>query len=54
MEFAGGITASLTMGAFTQKVGIRETKVFGTKGEIHGVFDGPVEVKDFLTNNISK
>ncbi len=46
--FAGGRTASFTMTAFTQS-GHRQTRLFGTRGEIHG--DGVcLRVTDFLTD----
>jgi predicted dehydrogenase len=46
--FAGGRTASFTMTAFTQS-GHRQTRLFGTRGEIHG--DGAVlRITDFLTD----
>ncbi len=49
MEFEGGLTASFTMMAFT-KSRPRETRVFGTKGEIFG--DGEkIQVYDFLTES---
>jgi len=31
MQFEGGATASFTMIAFTEKIGARQTKIFGTK-----------------------
>jgi predicted dehydrogenase len=47
LEFAGGVTASFTMTAFT-KSRDRETRIFGTKGELFG--NGQtLEVYDFLT-----
>lgn len=47
IEYAGGITASLTMTAFTP-MGFRRTRVFGTRGTLEG--DGyTVSVYDFLT-----
>lgn len=47
MEFEKGLTASFTMTAFT-KARQRETRIFGTKGEIYG--DGTtIRVYDFLS-----
>ncbi|MBL2781969.1 gfo/Idh/MocA family oxidoreductase, partial [Klebsiella pneumoniae] len=47
MEFAGGLTASFTMTAFT-RMRARETRIFGTRGELYG--DGRyIQVYDFLT-----
>jgi predicted dehydrogenase len=47
IEYAGGVTASLTMTAFTP-MGFRRTRIFGTRGTIEG--DGySVDVFDFLT-----
>jgi predicted dehydrogenase len=49
MEFEGGQTASFTMMAFT-KARPRETKIFGTRGEILG--DGvKIKVFDFLAES---
>jgi predicted dehydrogenase len=49
MEFEGGQTASFTMMAFT-KARPRETRIFGTQGEIFG--DGEkIRVHDFLTES---
>ena len=48
MEFEGGLTASFTMTAFTRARG-RETRIFGTKGEIFG--DGTkIHVFSFMTD----
>ena len=48
LRFATGATASFTMTAFT-RARDRETRVFGTRGELHG--DGTtLEVHDFLTD----
>jgi predicted dehydrogenase len=48
LEFADGITAVFTMTAFS-KAAPRETRIFGTKGELSG--DGRhLRVFDFLTN----
>ena len=48
MEFEGGQTASFTMTGFTQARG-RETRIFGTRGEIRG--DGKIlEIYDFLSD----
>jgi predicted dehydrogenase len=47
IEYTGGVTASLTMTAFTP-MGFRRTRVFGTRGTLEG--DGyTVSVYDFLT-----
>ncbi|SDU86948.1 Oxidoreductase family, C-terminal alpha/beta domain [Microlunatus sagamiharensis] len=47
IEYAGGVTASLTMTAFTP-MGFRRTRVFGTRGTLEG--DGyTVSVFEFLT-----
>ncbi len=47
MEFEGGETASFTMTAFT-KARQRETRIFGTKGEIYG--NGTkIQIYEFLT-----
>ena len=51
LEYEGGVTASLTMTAFTP-MGFRRTRVFGTRGTIEG--DGySVTVLDFLTGRTS-
>ncbi len=48
MEFAGGRTATFTMTAFNRG-GHRKTRIFGTRGEIHG--DGEkITHYDFLTD----
>jgi predicted dehydrogenase len=47
LEYASGVTASLTMTAFT-RMRARETRIFGTRGELYGNGD-TVEVHDFLT-----
>ncbi|MBA3944381.1 MAG: Gfo/Idh/MocA family oxidoreductase [Herpetosiphonaceae bacterium] len=48
MVFANGATASFTMTAFTKQRD-RETRIFGTHGEIYG--DGStIEIYDFLTD----
>ena len=47
IEYAGGVTASLTMTAFTP-MEFRKTRIFGTRGSIEG--DGmSIRVFDFLT-----
>lgn len=49
MEFEGGSTASFTMAPLT-RAGHRETRIFGTRGEIYG--DGTtIHVHDFLHDN---
>nr|CAB3262198.1 uncharacterized protein LOC100178609 [Phallusia mammillata] len=45
MEFEGGKTASFTMIAFTESVCARQTKVFGTLGEL--TYNGDIEVDHF-------
>ncbi|MFE0512022.1 Gfo/Idh/MocA family protein [Streptomyces sp. NPDC058964] len=48
MEYPGGATATFTMTAFTEVVGKRSTRFFGTRGEMAG--DGEtIRVYDFLT-----
>ena len=48
IEYAGGVTASLTMSAFTP-MGFRKTRIFGTRGMLEG--DGySVDVFDFVTS----
>ena len=48
MEFEDGSTASFTMASFT-RARQRETRIFGTRGEIYG--DGTrIRVHDFLSN----
>ena len=47
MEFAGGVTVSFTMTAFTA-AGPRRTSIFGTRGEISGD-ESTITVNDFLT-----
>jgi len=46
-EFAGGVTASLTMTAFTRARG-RETRIFGTRGELYGDSQ-TLRIYDFLS-----
>ncbi|MGI3784083.1 MAG: Gfo/Idh/MocA family protein [Janthinobacterium lividum] len=47
IEYTGGVTASLTMTAFTP-MGFRRTRIFGTRGTLEG--NGySVDVYDFLT-----
>ena len=49
IEYAGGVTASLTMTAFTP-MAFRKTRIFGTRGMFEG--DGyTVSVFDFLTGH---
>jgi predicted dehydrogenase len=50
-EFAGGVTASFTMTAFTRARG-RETRIFGTHGELYGDSQ-QLSVFDFLTGSTS-
>jgi predicted dehydrogenase len=48
IEYAGGVTASLTMTAFTP-MGFRKTRIFGTRGMLEG--DGyAVNVFDFVSS----
>ena len=50
VEFAGGVTATLTMSAFTP-MGRRRTRVMGTRGFLEG--DGErVTVTDFVTGRV--
>lgn len=50
-QYEDGSTATLTMIAFTKKLCERDTKIFGTKGELSwdGNAEGPVVHFDFLT-----
>lgn len=49
MIFDGGETVSMSMVAFTKKLCTRQTKIFGTKGEIECSEDSPIIVYDFTT-----
>ena len=49
MIFEGGKTVSMSMVAFTKKLCIRQTKIFGTKGEIECSEDSPITIFDFTT-----
>ncbi|MBB5375633.1 putative dehydrogenase [Deinococcus metalli] len=50
--FAGGVTATFTMTAFTRARG-RETRIFGTRGELYG--DSQIiRVYDFLTGDTTE
>jgi predicted dehydrogenase len=52
LRYENGTTASLTMTAFT-RMRDRETRIFGTRGELHG--DGNrVDVYDFLTGTTTR
>ncbi|XP_078463768.1 putative oxidoreductase YteT isoform X2 [Lampetra planeri] len=51
MEFEGGTTASFSMVAFTEKLCVRKTTIYGTKGELHCEGAGPVRVYDFLSES---
>ncbi|KAI8500247.1 hypothetical protein Bbelb_218130 [Branchiostoma belcheri] len=53
-QFEGGQTACLNMVAFTQEVGERQTRISGTKGELHCSGAGPVYLYDFLTQEETK
>ena len=53
MEFAGGVTASLTMNAFNK--GGRYIRLFGTKGELYAnASDTEITVWDFNTKETTK
>jgi predicted dehydrogenase len=45
MEFEGGATANLTVVAYTEKICQRQTRIFGTKGQLEG--DGELNIKHF-------
>jgi predicted dehydrogenase len=51
-QFAGGVTASFTMTAFTRARG-RETRIFGTRGELYGDSQR-IRIFDFLTNETTE
>ena len=52
LRYGGGVTASLTMTAFTT-MRDRETRIFGTRGELHG--DGSaIEVHDFASGTVER
>jgi predicted dehydrogenase len=52
LQYAGGVTASLTMTGFT-RMRNRETRIFGSRGELYG--DGnAVEIYDFLTRETTR
>ena len=54
MEFTNGVTASLTMSAFSYEC-TREIKFMGSKGEISGKLeDNTLSVTDFLTGGKGK
>lgn len=49
MQFDGGATVSFTMIAFTERICERQTKIFGTKGELTCDFSRPIVTQyDFL------
>jgi predicted dehydrogenase len=52
MEYDGGVTATLTMTAFT-RMRDRETRIFGTAGELYGN-GSHVEVHDFATRETTR
>ena len=49
MMFEGGKTVSMSMVAFTKKLCVRQTKIFGTKGELVCDEDSPITVYNFTT-----
>ncbi|XP_071479854.1 putative oxidoreductase YteT [Diadema antillarum] len=49
MFFEGGRTASLTMVAFTEKIGERQVRIFGTKGELTYSGGSSIYLFDFTT-----
>jgi predicted dehydrogenase len=49
MEFEGGITATLTAVAFTEKICQRQTRIFGTRGELTGNGEDEITWYDFVT-----
>jgi predicted dehydrogenase len=51
MEFAGGVTATFTMTAFTPSLD-RRTQIFGTRGYLDGTGE-QVTVHDFVTGEVS-
>jgi len=54
MIFEGGRTVSMSMIAFTEKLCTRQTKIFGTKGEMLCSEDYPITVFDFVTQTHEK
>lgn len=50
MQFENGATASFTGVAFTERICVRQLKIFGTKGEIRCSFDDSVVHYDFNSN----
>ncbi|CAJ1085550.1 putative oxidoreductase YteT isoform X2 [Xyrichtys novacula] len=53
MEFEGGLTAALSMVAFTEEICQRKTAIYGSKGELS--YDGhEIRVFDFLTQRTTK
>ncbi|XP_073679711.1 putative oxidoreductase YteT isoform X2 [Garra rufa] len=53
MEFEGGLTAALTMVAFTEEICERKTSIYGSKGELS--YNGhEIKVFDFLTRKSTK
>ena len=52
LSYHNGATASLTMTAFT-RMRARETRIFGTRGELHGDGDR-IDVYDFLTGDTTR
>lgn len=49
MLFEDGITVSFSMVAFTERLCQRQTRIFGTKGELTGNGHDKIKVFDFLT-----
>ena len=49
MIFEGGKTISMSMVAFTEKLCVRQTKIFGTHGEMTCSENSPITVFDFAT-----
>lgn len=56
MQFEDGPTATLSMIAFTESVCVRETKIFGTKGELRckGTSNPVIDHVDFSTGKLEK
>ncbi len=52
MTFDGGKTVSFSMVAFTEKVCQRQTKIFGTRGEMTCNEGPPITIFDFATEDL--